>query len=421
MPPRSLLPPGEETPLPPRVRGAGGRPAREARNCGAGAAPGHAPPGGCSLLPPPGGRSAVLQRRHRLRRCRGTAVCRARFPLELLRLKLERPEKGKEEEIEGHLAGSCLPLQARESLPLRVEDSQATGVTEEEGRREGDKKHLNCQSLAALRVRTAVSPGPLGPRLPSCVSWALPAPLLAPSLSPVSFPCCCDFFCFPVPLLFSLVFCPAPSSSLPFSFLFYRSLFFSSLCFCPAPSPSFFFILCLCPVAHRCFFLFHLFVLICICLFFPTISLACSLAFFSFLRLYVLLRVPAFLSLSLSFSFSLYPFVLLTVAVFFHSVSHCPCPPSCSSLTLSDPLCCSLALLFIALPLCPALYPCFLLCSTSLSFSLLLSLALYPSVLLPVPLSFAVSRFPSPYLFSISLCPSSCLPLSLWPATRHCF
>ncbi|KAK4807304.1 hypothetical protein QYF61_006365 [Mycteria americana] len=39
---------------------------------------------------------------------------------ELLRLKLERPEKGKEEEIEGRPAGSCLPLQARESLPLRV-------------------------------------------------------------------------------------------------------------------------------------------------------------------------------------------------------------------------------------------------------------------------------------------------------------
>ena len=29
---------------------------------------------------------------------------------ELLRLKLDRPEKGEEEEIEGHLAGSCLPL-----------------------------------------------------------------------------------------------------------------------------------------------------------------------------------------------------------------------------------------------------------------------------------------------------------------------
>ncbi|KAM9655400.1 uncharacterized protein ACIBXB_008355 [Morphnus guianensis] len=35
-------------------------------------------------------------------------------------LKLERPQKGKEEETEGRLAGSCLPLQARESLPLRV-------------------------------------------------------------------------------------------------------------------------------------------------------------------------------------------------------------------------------------------------------------------------------------------------------------
>lgn len=33
-------------------------------------------------------------------------------------LKLERPQEGKEEETEGHLAGSCLPLQARETLPL---------------------------------------------------------------------------------------------------------------------------------------------------------------------------------------------------------------------------------------------------------------------------------------------------------------
>ncbi|KAM9630151.1 uncharacterized protein ACIBXB_016692 [Morphnus guianensis] len=39
---------------------------------------------------------------------------------ELLRLKLERPEKGREEEMEGRPASSCLPLQARESLPLHV-------------------------------------------------------------------------------------------------------------------------------------------------------------------------------------------------------------------------------------------------------------------------------------------------------------
>ncbi|KAM9610615.1 uncharacterized protein ACIBXB_022306 [Morphnus guianensis] len=35
-------------------------------------------------------------------------------------LKLERLQKGKEEETEGRLAGSCLLLQARESLPLQV-------------------------------------------------------------------------------------------------------------------------------------------------------------------------------------------------------------------------------------------------------------------------------------------------------------
>ncbi len=36
---------------------------------------------------------------------------------ELLQLKLERPQKGKEEEeTKGQPASSCLPLQARESL-----------------------------------------------------------------------------------------------------------------------------------------------------------------------------------------------------------------------------------------------------------------------------------------------------------------
>lgn len=39
---------------------------------------------------------------------------------QLLQLKLEKPEKGTEEEMEGHLAGSCLLLQARKSLPLWV-------------------------------------------------------------------------------------------------------------------------------------------------------------------------------------------------------------------------------------------------------------------------------------------------------------
>ena len=92
-------------------------------------------------------------------------------------------------------------------------------------------------------------------------SWALGAlsPLLCvlvppcPSPRPLSFPHCCDFLCFPVPLLFSLFFCPAPSSSLAFSLLSYCSLFFFSLRFCPVLSPSFFVILCLCPAAHRCF------------------------------------------------------------------------------------------------------------------------------------------------------------------------
>jgi len=39
---------------------------------------------------------------------------------ELARLKLERPEKAEEDEIEDWLACSCFPLQAGESLPLQV-------------------------------------------------------------------------------------------------------------------------------------------------------------------------------------------------------------------------------------------------------------------------------------------------------------
>ncbi|XP_072726716.1 uncharacterized protein [Ciconia boyciana] len=107
---------------------------------------------------------------------KGTGGALAGCGRELPRLKLERPEKAKEEEIEGRPASSCLPLQARESLPLRVrkdpsssstageaasvhrrvEDSQATGVTEEEGRREGDKKRLNWQSLLVVPRARAV-------------------------------------------------------------------------------------------------------------------------------------------------------------------------------------------------------------------------------------------------------------------------
>ena len=39
---------------------------------------------------------------------------------ELPRLKLDRAEEGEQEEIEGHLAGSCLLLQAGESRPLQL-------------------------------------------------------------------------------------------------------------------------------------------------------------------------------------------------------------------------------------------------------------------------------------------------------------
>ncbi|XP_072731874.1 uncharacterized protein [Ciconia boyciana] len=72
----------------------------------------------------------------------GTGGALAGCGQELPRLKLERPEKGKEEDVEGQPAGSCLPLQARESLPLRVKDSQVTGVTEWEGRKEKEVSEL---------------------------------------------------------------------------------------------------------------------------------------------------------------------------------------------------------------------------------------------------------------------------------------
>ena len=85
-PPRSLLPPGEETP-----------PARKACT---GSLPG---------LP------LLAAREHK-----GTGGALTGCGQALLRLKLERPEKGREEEMEGWPASSCPPLQARESLPLRV-------------------------------------------------------------------------------------------------------------------------------------------------------------------------------------------------------------------------------------------------------------------------------------------------------------
>ncbi|XP_040984478.1 translation initiation factor IF-2-like [Aquila chrysaetos chrysaetos] len=70
-------------------------------------------------------------------------------------LQLERPRKGKEEEMEGHPAGSCLPLHARERhaclsrwgrIPLRstqqVEDSQAARVTEGRGEEQKEASEL---------------------------------------------------------------------------------------------------------------------------------------------------------------------------------------------------------------------------------------------------------------------------------------
>ncbi|XP_069666802.1 uncharacterized protein [Haliaeetus albicilla] len=83
-------------------------------------------------------------------------------------LKLERPQKGKEEETEGHLAGSCLLLQARERLPLPVwkdpslqstaGGGQSSDWSYRRGREERRRrKCLNWQRLlAVLRTRAVV-------------------------------------------------------------------------------------------------------------------------------------------------------------------------------------------------------------------------------------------------------------------------
>ncbi|XP_075028199.1 uncharacterized protein LOC142092285 isoform X1 [Calonectris borealis] len=132
----------------------------------------------------------------------------------LPRLKLERPEKG---------------------------GGQPSDRSYRRGREERRrKKRLKCQILPAVpRARAAVSPGPSGPCLPSYASRALPTPLLVPSVSHAA--------------VFSFVLLPCTSSSILVS----------------CSLSLFFFILCLCSVAHRCFFLFYLFVLICIRFFFP--------------------------------------------------------------------------------------------------------------------------------------------------------
>ncbi|XP_074909265.1 uncharacterized protein LOC142042815 [Buteo buteo] len=290
-------------------------------------------------------------------------------------------------------------------------------------KRKGGEKEKEVSELAR-------SPG--SSKSESCgESWALGALSLllcvpvppSPSPGPLAFSCCCDvwgffvwfffLFCFPVPLLFCLFSCPAPSSSPPFSlslirvppFLFLSAFLSCSLFLSPPPAPH------LCSAASRCFFLFHLLVLICICLF-PhlPISLACSLAFFSSLRLYVPLCVPAFLSLffllsvsiPLSCSLLLFIFVILDLAVPVLLPGH---------LLLSVTLCAASCPFSIHPPsLCRApdtslcKFPNPLCFSRSLSFSLSLIVIVLVcrAVLLPVPSFLAVSLCPAPCSYSYS-------------------
>ncbi|XP_074994995.1 uncharacterized protein LOC142076605 [Calonectris borealis] len=167
-----------------------------------------------------------------------------------------------------------------------------------------------------------------------------------------------------------------------------------------------FFILYLCPAAHCRFFLFHLFVLICICLFFPrAVSLACFLAFFSFLHLYVLLCVPAFLSLSFlpSLSIPLFCSLLLVFFILFLIVpvlfpvhlllSLTLCAAPCSSyllphLSIPGFFCVPCPSLFRSTPLCGSLSSSVFYIPLSFLLSFLVPLACYPSLLF---LSFSIS------------------------------
>lgn len=185
----------------------------------------------------------------------------------------------------------------------------------------------------------------------------------------------------------------------------------------------------------------------------------------------------------LSFSFS--SSILLPITIFFSlpSLCHAPCPcqsfplfcfqslfspsdcpfPCTFSLLLSPApssyssfchaplflwtLCAVLFLFFLQLSVVLPVPPClsssvlhsvpiiscfsslsmfFLSCSISLSFSLLLSLAFYPSVLLTVPLSFAVSHFlapcPSPVFYMpLSFILSFLVPLFCYPSLSSFF
>ncbi|XP_075030083.1 uncharacterized protein LOC142093109 [Calonectris borealis] len=268
------------------------------------------------------------------------------------------------------------------------------------------KKHLNCQILpVAPRARAAVNPRAL--RALSPLSWVLgpPAPLLAPPFSHAAVylgvvppP---PFF-FPVPLLFSLFFCPAHSSSLPFS----RSTVPFSFSLCA------FVLLCLPPFYHPLSLScrpwpFFPFPSLCpdlhLSLFSRAISLACFLAFFSFLCLYVLLCVPAFLSLPFLPSLSIPLFYSLLLVFFI--------------LFLIVPVLLPVHLL-LSVTLCAAPCPSYLLPHLSIPVFFLVfpvSLSQYPTLWLPVFICFLYPSVLSPFF----PCPSGLLPITAFSFFLH--
>lgn len=148
----------------------------------------------------------------------------------------------------------------------------------------------------------------------------------------------------------------------------------------------------------------------------------CSAFSLCFLHLTVLFPVPSLCSLALLPHLTLLsamPLFFSGPSVLFSFFFFSNCLLSYLSLPVSLLLSCTLSLLFLASALCPCFFclapsPCHFLCcsrwlSTPVSCSLSLSLLQYPTFWLPAP-----------HLFSICLCPSYCLSLSLCSATHHC-
>ncbi|XP_076216291.1 uncharacterized protein LOC143171290 [Aptenodytes patagonicus] len=240
----------------------------------------------------------------------------------------------------------------------------------------------------------------------SLASHSHPPPSLSITLScspSLSFSFYPSDVCLPQPSLLHVLvflstsFCHSPLVlflSLPLSCC--PSLFFPPPSLCPAPCPC------------------------------QSVPLFCLQSLFSpylSFSLYLFLSAPQPFSLILFFSFchaSLFLCDPLCCSLSF--LSPIICCLTCPSVSL--PLSCSLSLLFIASPLCPALCPCFLLCSTSLSFSLLLSGSLSqhpapcPSLFRSIPLSGSLSLncflYPS-VLPPVFPCPSGLLPITVSP------